>query len=119
MDHGQEIVGHFRIAAFGNGLVVVAALAQSDVAAPIVRDDERARRNSVLDKPTERIATSIWDDCKPDSPGVSAILPLVLGSPRFAVPNFDGTGYEDLVMDAPAFATGPAADVGFISLDMF
>ncbi len=24
MDHGQEIVGHFRIAAFGNGLVVVA-----------------------------------------------------------------------------------------------
>lgn len=119
MDHGQEIVGHFRIAAFGNGLVVVAALAQTNVAAPIVGDDERARCNSVPDKPTERIAASIRGDCKPDSPGVSAILPFVLGSPRFAVPNFDGTGYEDLVMDASTFATGPASDVGFISLDMF
>jgi hypothetical protein len=118
MDHRQEIVGCFRIAAFGNGLVVVAALAQSNVAAPIVRNDERARSNSVLDKPTERIAASIWDDRKPDSPGVSAILPLVLGSPRFAVPNFDSTGHEDLVMDAPTFATGSAADVGFISLNM-
>jgi hypothetical protein len=38
MDDRQEIVGHFRIATFGNGLVVVAALAQSGVAGPIVRD---------------------------------------------------------------------------------
>lgn len=79
MDHGHEIVGHLRIAAFGNGLVVVAALAQSGVAAPIVRDDERAWSNSVLDESTERTGTSIWGDRKPDSPGVSAILPLVLG----------------------------------------
>src|ERR1700733_1815464 len=89
MDHGQEIVGYFRIAAFGNGLVVVAPLAQSNVAAPIIRNDERARSNSLLDKPTERMAASIWGDRKPDAPGVSAILPRVLGSPRFAVPNFD------------------------------
>jgi hypothetical protein len=34
------------------------------------------------------------------------------------VANFDSTGNKDLVMDAPAFATGPAADVGFISLNM-
>jgi hypothetical protein len=27
MDDGQEILGHFRIATFGNGIVVVAALA--------------------------------------------------------------------------------------------
>ena len=118
MDHGQEIVGHFRIAAFSNGLVVIAALAQSNVAAPIIGNDERARSNSLLDKPTERIAASIWGDRKPDAPGVSAILPFVLGSPRFAVPNFDSTGYEDFVMDAPTFATGSPADVGFISLDM-
>ena len=118
MDHGQEIVGHFRIAAFGNGLMVVAPLAQSNVAAPIIRNDKRARSNSLLDKPTERIAASIWGDRKPDAPGVSAILPLVLGSPRFAVPNFDSTDHKDFVMDAPTFATGPAADVGFIGLDM-
>ena len=32
--------------------------------------------------------------------------------------DFDSAGNKNLVMDAPAFATGPAADVGFISLDM-
>jgi hypothetical protein len=34
------------------------------------------------------------------------------------VANFDSTGQEDLVMDVPTLATGPAADIGFISLDM-
>jgi hypothetical protein len=37
MDDRQEIFGHFRIATFGNIVGVVAALAQSGVAAPIVR----------------------------------------------------------------------------------
>ena len=118
MDDRQEIVGHFRIATFRNGLVVVAALTQSGVAAPIVRDDERARSNGVLDKSTERLCASIWSDRQADSSGVSAILPLVLASPRLAVANFDSTNHKDLVVNAPAFATSPAADVGFISLNM-
>jgi hypothetical protein len=29
--------------------------------------------------------------------------------------NFDSAGNKDFVMHAPAFATSPAADVGFIS----
>ena len=119
MDHRQKIVCHFRIAAFGNGLMIVTTLAQSNVASPIVRDDERARSNSLLDKPTQRLTTSILGDRKPDSPGVSAILPLILRSPRFAMPDFDSTGHENIMIDAPAFATGAAADVGFISLDVF
>jgi hypothetical protein len=44
-----------------------------------------------------------------------AIFPLVLGGARIAVANFDSTGNKDFVMHAPAFATSPAADVGFIS----
>src|SRR5208283_3624863 len=118
MDDRQEIVGHFRITAFGYSLVVVAALTQSGVAAPIVRDDERARSNGVLDKSTERHGASIWCDREPDSSGVSAILPLVLASPWLSMTNFDSTRNKDLVMNAPAFATSPAADVGFISLNM-
>src|SRR5271165_4985798 len=118
MDDGQEIVGYFRITTFGNGFVVVAALTQSGVAAPIVRDDERARSNGALDESIERLGAAIRGDRQPDSSGVSAILPLVLASPWLAVANFDSTGNKDLVMNAPAFATGPAADIGFISLDM-
>jgi len=118
MDDGQEILGHFRIATFGNGVVVVAALAQSGVATPIVRDDQRSRSNDALDKSTERPGAAIGSDRQPDSSGVPAILPLILGSPRLAVADFDGTCDKNLVMDTPAFAAGPAADIGFINLDM-
>src|SRR5665213_3625203 len=96
MDDRQEVLGHVRIATFGNGLVVVAALAQPGVAAPIVRDDQRSRSNGALDKSTERLGTAIWGDRQPDSSGVSAILPLILGSPCLAVANFDSTGNNDL-----------------------
>jgi hypothetical protein len=54
MDDRQEILGHFRIATFGNSVVVVGALAQSGVAAPIVRDSKVA-----LDNSTERLGTAI------------------------------------------------------------
>src|SRR5450631_738557 len=118
MDDRQEIFGHFRIATFGNGVVVVAALAQSGVAAPIVRDDQRSRSDGALDKSTERLGAAIGSDRQPDSPGVPAILSLFLSSPWLAVADFNGAGYKNLVMDAPAFAAGPAADVGFINLDM-
>jgi hypothetical protein len=118
MDHGHEIVGYLRIAALGNGLMVVAALAQSGVAAPIVCDDERPWSNIVLNKSTERTGTSIWGDGEPNAPSVSASLPLVLGSAWFAVTNFDRTGNEDFVMDSPTFAPSPAADVCFVSLDL-
>src|SRR5208282_6710360 len=46
MDDGQKLVGHFGIAAFGNGVVIVTALAQVGVTAPVVRDDQRPRNNS-------------------------------------------------------------------------
>ena len=44
MDDGQELFGHFGIATFGNGVVIVAAFSQAGVTAPIVRDDQRPRR---------------------------------------------------------------------------
>src|SRR4051794_22519292 len=53
------------------------------------------------------------------SPSTAArARPISSSRTMFAVLNFDSTGHEDLVMDAPTFATGPAADVGFISLNM-
>jgi hypothetical protein len=88
MDDRQEIFGHFRIATFGNIVGVVAALAQSGVAAPIVR---RAYRPTFR-YPGQYLASG--------------------GGLR------QNTGDKNLVMDAPAFATGPAADVGFINFDM-
>jgi len=39
MDDGQELLGYFGIATFGNGVVIVAAFPQAGVTAPIVRDD--------------------------------------------------------------------------------
>src|SRR5208283_6097855 len=45
MDDGQKIFDDLWIAAFGDGVMVVAALPQARVAAPIVRNRERSRLN--------------------------------------------------------------------------
>src|SRR5664279_2808082 len=97
MDDGQELLGHFGIATFGNGVVIVAALPQAGITAPIVRDDQRSRSNGALDKSTERLGAAIGSDRQPDSSGVPAILPLILGSPWLAVADFDSTGDQNLV----------------------
>ena len=98
--------------------MVVAALAQPGIAAPIISDNQRSWSNDALDKSTQRLGAAIGSDRKSDSSRHTAILPLILGSPRLAAADFDSTGDNNLVMDAPAFAAGPAADVGFINFDM-
>src|SRR5271166_6017792 len=50
MDDGQELFGHLGISAFGNGVVIITALAQAGVTAPIVRDDHCPRSDSAINK---------------------------------------------------------------------
>ena len=40
MDDRQELLDHLWISACGNSVVIIAALAQAGVAAPIIRDDQ-------------------------------------------------------------------------------
>src|SRR5215471_19656945 len=50
MDDWQILLSDLRIAAFRDGKVFVAALAEPGVAAPVVGDERRARHNGTLDE---------------------------------------------------------------------
>ena len=91
----QELLGHLRVAAFGNRVVVAAPLAQAGIAAPVVGGDGQ-----------------------PDATGIATILPLVLRSARLPVADLDGSRHQRLVVDATAFATSPASNIGFVHLNM-
>src|SRR6516165_4834034 len=58
MDDWQILLSDLRIAAFRDGKVFVAALAEPGVAAPVVGDERRARHNGTLDEAAERLRAS-------------------------------------------------------------
>src|SRR5208337_3617765 len=85
MDDGQKLVGHFGIAAFGNGVVIVTALAQVGVTAPVVRDDQRPRNNRAIDKSAKRFGASVSGDRQPHAPRIAPIVSLVPCGSRLAM----------------------------------
>ena len=50
VDDRHELFGHLGVAAFGNGVVIMAACPQAAIATPIVGDDQRPRHNRALDE---------------------------------------------------------------------
>ena len=118
VDHRHELFGHLGIAAFGNGMVVVASLAQAGVAAPIVGDNQRARHDGAFDKAAQRVGAAVVRDGQPHATGITAVFPFVLGGARRAVADFDGGGHQRLVVDAPAFAARSPAHPRLVDLDM-
>src|SRR5208337_3030405 len=83
VDHRHELLGYLGIAAFGDGVMVVAPFAEAGIAAPVVSDGQRSRHDSALDEPTQRASAAVSHDSKPDAPGVAAILSLVLRGAGF------------------------------------
>src|SRR3974377_1415761 len=62
LDDGQKLVGHFGIPPFGKGVVIVTALAQVGVTAPVVRDDQRPRSDRAIDKSAKGFGASVSGD---------------------------------------------------------
>src|SRR6516165_1739642 len=71
MDDWQILLSDLRIAAFRDGKVFVAALAEPGVAAPVVGDERRARHNGTLDEAAERLRASVWHDGESNTPGIA------------------------------------------------
>ena len=114
VDDRHELFGHLGVAAFGNGVVIIAACPQAAIATPIVGDDQRPRHNGALDEATQRIGAAVGSDGQPHAPGVAAILPLVLRGAGLPVADFDGSSHQRLVVNASAFTTRPASNIGFV-----
>src|SRR5271165_7087020 len=90
MDDGQKLVGHFGITTFGNGVVIVTALAQVGVTAPVVRDDQRPRSDRAIDKSAKRFGASVSGDRQPHAPRIAPIVSLVPRGSRLAMAHLDG-----------------------------
>jgi hypothetical protein len=118
VDHWHELLGHVRIAAFGDRMVVVTTRPQAAIAAPIVSDDQRSRQNGTFDKATQRVGTAVGSDCKADATGIAAVLPLVLSGARLPLADLDGCSDQRLVVDAPSFTACPSTDPRLVDFDM-
>jgi len=118
VDDRQEFLCDLWVCAFGNRVVVEAALAKAGIAAPVVGDDQRSGSDGVFDESAERIGATVGNDSETNASRVTTVFPIVELGSRFPVAHLYGAGDENLVMDAPAFASGPSSNPRFIDFDM-
>ena len=84
-------LGHAELVA-----VYVAALTEASIAAPIVSNDQRSRRDGALDEPTERLGATVEHDGEPNASGIASVFPVVELGARLSMTHLDGTGDENL-----------------------
>ena len=115
----QEMFRDLRVAAFGDCVMVEAALSEASITAPLIGDDQRSGSDGVFNEPAERMSTAVGDYSETNTPRVATVFPIVELGSGLTVAHLDGARDENLVMDAPAFATGPSSDPGLIRFNMF
>ncbi len=81
--------------------------------------ERRARHDGAHDESAQRFSGAVRGYGKANATSISAILPIVLSRARLPVADFDGSGHQRLVVDAPALAACLSANIGFVHLDMF
>ena len=118
VDNRHELFGDLGIAAFGNGVMIIAQLSETAITAPVVADDQSVRHNGALNEPAQRVCTTVGHDGQSDPPSVTPILALIQRGAGFAESDFDGGGHKRFVMDTAPFTARLAADPGFIDLHM-
>ncbi len=102
----------------GNSEVLIAALTEASIAAPIVSNDQRSRRDGALDEPTERLGATVEHDGEPNASGIASVFPVVELGARLSMTHLDGTGDGNLVVNTTAFPTRSPANPGFVHLNM-
>lgn len=118
MDDRQILFCRLGIVPLGDGDMLVAVLAETGVAGPIVSGNRGTCGNRTLDEAAERVVTAIGHNRKPNAPSVTTAFALVELCVRFALANLDGTGDQHLVSDAPAFSSRPTTNIAFIDFDV-
>ena len=118
MDDRQVLLGNLWITTLGNSEVLIAALTEASIAAPIVSNDQRSRRDGALDEPTERLGATVEHDGEPNASGIASVFPVVELGARLSMTHLDGTGDENLVVNTTACPTRSPANPGFVHLNM-
>src|SRR6202142_1806739 len=121
VDNWEVFFRDFRVSGFDHGQMGVAAHAELVIGRGRVRDDYRARLDSLFHKANQRLSGAVRNDFQPQAARVAPAAPQGL------VALLGGTGanlnsgrYDSLVIDmrAAPFAAQHAAYVGFINLDV-
>ena len=97
VDNRQEFFREFRVAAFGDCVVVESALSEAGIAAPVVGDDQRSGSDGVFDEPAERMSATVGDDSETNTSRVATVFPIVEFGSRLAVTHLYGARGENLV----------------------
>ena len=118
MNDGHVLFGDLRIAPFHDGHVVIAVFGKPGVAAPIICDDSGTWCHDVFDEAAERIGAPVWHHHKPNPPCVATVAAVIERTAAFAVPHFNGSGHDRLMVHAPAFPACSTAHIGFVDLDV-
>ena len=118
VDDRQEFLCDLWVSPFGDRVVVEAALAKAGIAAPVVGDDQRSGSDGVLDESAERLCATVGYDGETNTSRVATVFPIVELGSRLPVTHLHGAGDEYLVMNAPAFASGPSSNPRFVHFDM-
>ena len=118
MDDRQVLLGNLWITTLGNSEVLIAVFTEAGIAAPIVSNDQRSRRDGALDEPTERLGATVGHDGEPNASGIASVFPVVELGARLSMTHLDGTGDGNLVVNTTAFPTGSPANPGFVDLNM-
>src|SRR5271166_4196073 len=119
VDDRQEFLCDLWVSAFGDCVVVESALAKASIAAPVVGNDQRSGSDGVFNESTERISTTVGDASETNTSRIATVFPIVEFGSRLPVTHLYGARDENLVMHAPAFASGPSSDPRFIHFNMF
>jgi len=118
VDDRQILFGNLRVAALGDGEVVVAPFGEAGVTIPVISDDHCSGRNRSLNESAKRLCATVRHNGEPDTTGVPPALSLVELGSRLALPDLNSSGDKGLVVDAPAFSAGSTPDIAFVDFDV-
>ena len=119
MNNGHELFSNLWIAPLRDSRMVIAVLGEPGVAAPIICDDSGARCHDASDEATQRIGTPIRHHREPYTPGIATISAVIERAVALAVPYFNGSGHDRLVVHACTFPACAASHIGFVGLNVF
>ena len=88
VDDRQEGFGDVHVAPLRDGGMIIAALAQLHVTAPVVGNDDGSWRNTALDEFAQRLGATIWRNGKTDASCVAPGPTLVAAPLLLALADF-------------------------------
>src|SRR5713101_738652 len=118
VDDREILFGNLGITTFGDGEMIVATLGKAGVTTPVISDNLCAERNRSLNEAAKRLRATVSDNGEPDTTGVPPALALVELRPRLSLPNLNGGGDKDFIVDTPTFSMGSPSDIAFVDFDV-